>query len=75
VPTFSENVFLMNPKLTLSISEHGKPSLKQQNTMNVRITILKRLKNPATRNLTEFPTNVSHKLVELDPYVSPSISK
>jgi hypothetical protein len=48
VPTLSDYGFRMNTKLPFIVSEYRKPSLKQQDTMNVRISILKRLKNSAT---------------------------
>jgi hypothetical protein len=38
----------MHPELSLTVSEHGKRGLKEQNTMDMRIAILESFKNSTT---------------------------
>jgi hypothetical protein len=65
----------MHSKLSPTVSEDGEAGFKKQNTMDVRMSILKGLKHSTTGDLAELLSHVSHKPIEFYANVSPSSVK
>jgi len=66
----------MHTKLTFPIPEdRERRCFKEQDTMDMGITVLKRLEDPATGNVAKLLANVRHEPIEPNSNVAPSFSK
>ena len=75
MPTVSKNFLFTNPKLPFGISENGKQMLfENKNAMDMGMTILERLKDSATWDFAEIPTQIRHESIEFTADFFPRFS-
>jgi len=76
VPTQSDNLLRVDAKLPSFVPEYVEPcGLEEENTVDVRITILEGLENSTTRHRSKLLTSKSHESIKFYTNVHPPILK
>jgi len=74
VPTQSDNLLGMDAELSFFVSEYVEPcGLEEENTVDVRMTILEGLEHSTARHCSKLLASESHEPIELYTDVHPCI--